>query len=718
MTAEMAKKYRLRGRFITMIAISLTIILLFASLLILISTFIYTNDASDQLEVRFSEQISAIADTLSIQFENARSHGNILFNERSTILYFHPQYEITEAERSQLNQVMTEIARSENMLMPYIVSECIYFTDDSYVLTQGGSYDKDLYFSRIFRYEDYPLEFWNTLPSGIRQAFPATDAETTQASVSQVIPLVTTRRKDGSTLVHIANIDAKYIRAILSSGDLEFSYTLAGPDGIPIMASEDFCAGEADPALSCSVAIGDTGLTLSAYISTSSQYAVLSRLMLSNVIIIITLCSIGSLLVIILSRRLYSPIRTIKALIPETEDRRSEIEQIKAGVTTLVTRNDELTAQSISRQMLLYFSGISVSEEKISSDLRSLGIEGRLACIAILSLTETKGNSRAANAILNELQLQDHSVIVVNDSNLHEVIIPLGSGTKEMLALHIKKAMDAVSITALIGVSIIDSDSPQELRRAHKEAMQAIPMNTGQNRSEIRFYSDMDKQNRVSFSFYDQKGIANNFSSGNKSQLEDFVHSIIERNRARGINTSVICEILQQILSIGRNEMEKKGHTTEEVPLYQNFTRALSGSHENGQLELLVDQTVSLLCDMQSLAFPYENNSKNPRIAEIKTYINDNYMNPISLDIIADSLSMNPKYLSQLFKTETDENISDYISELRIEKAKELLIGTDLKIGQIAEAVGIPSRATFLRVFQKIENITPTEFRNIRKKEK
>ena len=66
----------------------------------------------------------------------------------------------------------------------------------------------------------------------------------------------------------------------------------------------------------------------------------------------------------------------------------------------------------------------------------------------------------------------------------------------------------------------------------------------------------------------------------------------------------------------------------------------------------------------------------------------------------------------------TGKNISDYIAELRIEKAKELLIGTDLKIGEIADAIGIPSRATFLRVFQKIENITPTEFRNIRKKEK
>lgn len=719
MTAEQAKKYRIRGRFITMIVVSLAIILIFASLLFIISTAIYTKNAAEQLDERFNAQISAISDTLSLQFENARSHGNILFNERSTILYFHPQYEITEYEKSYLNQVMAEIARSENMLIPYIISECLFFTDDDYVLTSGGSYDKDLYFSRIIKYEKYDESFWNSLSAGIQNILPITEAKTTQSASESIIPIVTTRRKDGSTLVHIANIDARYIKSIISSGNLEFSYALTSLDGDTIIASDDFEIEEASSAaLSYTTPIVDSALMFNAYISTSSQYGMMARLILSNVIIIITLCSIGSLLIIMLSKRLYNPIRTIRELIPESGHTGSEIEEITNSVSTLITRNDQLAAESVSRQMLLYFSGIAISEEKLAQDMREFSLDGTTAAIAVLTISRNKDKSKAAAAIINELQSQDTSILITLDENLHEIMLKIDNEQKEVLSYHVKRALDASSVTALVGISIVKATDPGELRRAHKEAMQAIPVNTGQTRSEIRFFGDMGKANRVSFSFYDQRGIGNNFSSGNRKQLEEFTRTIIERNIAREINTATICEILQQILFIGRNEMEKRGHSYEEVPLYLNFTRALSESHDRSQLPLLVDQSIALLSEMQALSYPYEDNSKNPKIAEAKTFINENYMKPISLDIMADSLAMNPKYLSQLFKSETGKNISDYIAELRIEKAKELLIGTDLKIGEIADAIGIPSRATFLRVFQKIENITPTEFRNIRKKEK
>lgn len=719
MTAEQAKKYRIRGRFITMIVVSLAIILIFASLLFIISTAIYTKNAAEQLDERFNAQISAISDTLSLQFKNARSHGNILFNERSTILYFHPQYEITEYEKSYLNQVMAEIARSENMLIPYIINECLFFTSDDYVLTSGGSYDKDLYFSRIIKYEKYDESFWNSLSAGIQNILPITEAKTTQSASESIIPIVTTRRKDGSTLVHIANIDARYIKSIISSGNLEFSYALTSLDGDTIIASDDFEIEEASSAaLSYTTPIVDSALMFNAYISTSSQYGMMARLMLSNVIIIITLCSIGSLLIIMLSKRLYNPIRTIRELIPESGHTGSEIEEITNSVSTLITRNDQLAAESVSRQMLLYFSGIAISEEKLAQDMREFSLDGTTAAIAVLTISRNKDKSKAAAAIINELQSQDTSILITLDENLHEIMLKIDNEQKEVLSYHVKRALDASSVTALVGISIVKATDPGELRRAHKEAMQAIPVNTGQTRSEIRFFGDMGKANRVSFSFYDQRGIGNNFSSGNRKQLEEFTRTIIERNIAREINTATICEILQQILFIGRNEMEKRGHSYEEVPLYLNFTRALSESHDRSQLPLLVDQSIALLSEMQALSYPYEDNSKNPKIAEAKTFINENYMKPISLDIMADSLAMNPKYLSQLFKSETGKNISDYIAELRIEKAKELLIGTDLKIGEIADAIGIPSRATFLRVFQKIENITPTEFRNIRKKEK
>lgn len=74
-------------------------------------------------------------------------------------------------------------------------------------------------------------------------------------------------------------------------------------------------------------------------------------------------------------------------------------------------------------------------------------------------------------------------------------------------------------------------------------------------------------------------------------------------------------------------------------------------------------------------------------------------------------MGITPKYLSRFFKLQTDMNLTDYINEIRMEKAKELLSSTNVQIGKISTMVGIYSRATFIRNFKKIEGCSPSEYR-------
>ena len=76
------------------------------------------------------------------------------------------------------------------------------------------------------------------------------------------------------------------------------------------------------------------------------------------------------------------------------------------------------------------------------------------------------------------------------------------------------------------------------------------------------------------------------------------------------------------------------------------------------------------------------------------------------------------KYISRVFKQRTGKNLTDFIGEIRIQKAKELLTQTDQKVGDIAAAVGIENRTTFLRVFKKYEGISPIEYRNLHQHDK
>lgn len=92
-------------------------------------------------------------------------------------------------------------------------------------------------------------------------------------------------------------------------------------------------------------------------------------------------------------------------------------------------------------------------------------------------------------------------------------------------------------------------------------------------------------------------------------------------------------------------------------------------------------------------------------------YMYNNYSSNIKLKDVAEYVSICSSYLSQLFKSETGENFIDYLNRIRIEKAKELMLNTDLKVYEITAMVGLENARYFSQVFKKFENITPAEFR-------
>jgi two-component system response regulator YesN len=95
----------------------------------------------------------------------------------------------------------------------------------------------------------------------------------------------------------------------------------------------------------------------------------------------------------------------------------------------------------------------------------------------------------------------------------------------------------------------------------------------------------------------------------------------------------------------------------------------------------------------------------------LETYIAAHLDQDLSLVKLAEISHFNPSYLSRLFKRVTGENLSDYINRYRIEKAIKLLENPDLKIGQVAAAVGFESVSYFNRVFKTQTGTTPQKYR-------
>lgn len=103
-----------------------------------------------------------------------------------------------------------------------------------------------------------------------------------------------------------------------------------------------------------------------------------------------------------------------------------------------------------------------------------------------------------------------------------------------------------------------------------------------------------------------------------------------------------------------------------------------------------------------------------PEMKKILNYISENLQEEISLDTIAAFVNMNSSYFSRYFKSKTGGNFIDFLTSMRIEKAKELLAETDLSIEEISAMVGHVNKAYFTKVFKKVTGFNPGEFRRKR----
>lgn len=98
-------------------------------------------------------------------------------------------------------------------------------------------------------------------------------------------------------------------------------------------------------------------------------------------------------------------------------------------------------------------------------------------------------------------------------------------------------------------------------------------------------------------------------------------------------------------------------------------------------------------------------------ITGIIRYMQEHLEEEISLNILAEKFHLSAQYISQLFKNEIGVNFLAYLTSIRMEKAKKLLISTSLSIGEISVQCGYGDYRVFTRTFKKMEGSTPSQYR-------
>lgn len=154
---------------------------------------------------------------------------------------------------------------------------------------------------------------------------------------------------------------------------------------------------------------------------------------------------------------------------------------------------------------------------------------------------------------------------------------------------------------------------------------------------------------------------------------------------------------------------ELGGDPTQVIPEIQNIEKLLAGIKT-------ADQIREAISKLFTQAFAFRNNhtshEKNRNIHEVKAFIDEHFANPdLMLNDVAAKANLSPSYFSAIFSDEFGESYKEYITRLRMERAKELLLTTNLKCSEIAYQSGYNDPHYFSHVFRKNTGLPPQQFR-------
>ncbi len=189
-----------------------------------------------------------------------------------------------------------------------------------------------------------------------------------------------------------------------------------------------------------------------------------------------------------------------------------------------------------------------------------------------------------------------------------------------------------------------------------------------------------------------------------ETQFNEFFHSLNIGNIPKDY---IIKACISLLLSVNKHCIERNIDTD---IILGNGLSYLDDIYSLQNIDELKDKIWDILTCVRNNVT--SNKSTNRLVSIATKYIKENYMNEISLEIIASKLYVTPSYLSMLFKNTLEMNFVDYLNKIRVEKACELLKDIRYKTYEVADLVGYNDVKYFCYIFKKVTGLTTSQYRN------
>lgn len=192
------------------------------------------------------------------------------------------------------------------------------------------------------------------------------------------------------------------------------------------------------------------------------------------------------------------------------------------------------------------------------------------------------------------------------------------------------------------------------------------------------------------------------------NSLKDFIDVLTRSDELYPVSERTIEETLK-IYDLTMSILDRINNEDPRHPLYTPPQILTQYDNFNQLISKLLELCYECLVSQNDTAVLKQ--IKNDTFRNILNYINQNFTEEISFTEISKLFSINPSYLSQIFKRELGITFTQYLTETRIKYAKDLLSTTGLTISEISEKVGFNQYIYFSKVFKKTVGISPSSYR-------
>lgn len=476
------------------------------------------------------------------------------------------------------------------------------------------------------------------------------------------------------------------------------------------------------------------------------------NLRVMNVAVALICTLLGLVAARIVSTRIYRPISdtisSAKKYVNELgapvgeKDAKNEMDFLNATIEQIVEKNKNLRNTMQKNEAVLKEGFIldlllsaSIDEIQLENKLRQFNISFPYPDFCVLVILIDKYSNFA-----KEYSERDRSLYSFGIKNITEEIINNNSygimvqtdRDKFAAVLNCKYDLEHVSdaaekirenvknifkLTLTVGISTRFS-TPNEIGFMYNEALDIARsrITLGGDRTILKRDIAIREKDMSLISASREEQIFKNIKQGNVNEAIKNIEKIVNTIRKEpGYSPEEIHQFFYSILFTSIKAVNENGWAVSDIfgdncNLYRDLV-------EKDTVMEISSWTNEILLKMSHFITEKKESKNYSLIESILNYMHANYNKDISLNSMADYVSLSTPYLSKLFKNETGENFLEYLTKIRIERSKELLLDPDYKITAIAEKVNFGNAQNYIRIFKKYEGMTPGQYREMNIKE-